>query len=345
MRLRPPAGPQDAGSGIVGGEAAALLFAFALLAAMTLRTDLAAARRRLAWYGARGWQLALVTVAESAALALAGTVLGLAVGALGGAFVAHRAGAACRGDPVSQRFLGPGARARGARCGGCDGVFSWRPWPPARLRPAPARFSLVDAAALAAVLLVLLELWRGDDEGDLVLLLPALVTFAAAVLVGRAAATCAAAGRAARRAAGRSGCGSRPFRSRAIRATRWSRPRFSSSASALRSSPRAIARRLPAANADQAAHRVPLDYVVREDLRRLIPVQDAASLDRFARARRGGRTRSPRDRERWPARGGERNHAARAAAVRRCPSCTAGVIPTRPHPGRARATDRARLGR
>ena len=45
--------------GIVGGEAAALLFAFALLAAMTLRTDLAAARRRLAWYGARGWQLAL----------------------------------------------------------------------------------------------------------------------------------------------------------------------------------------------------------------------------------------------------------------------------------------------
>ncbi|HSO01579.1 MAG TPA: hypothetical protein VLS46_03550, partial [Gaiellaceae bacterium] len=37
---------------------------------------------------------------------------------------------------------------------------------------------------------------------------------------------------------------------------------------------------------DQAAHRVPLYYVVREDLRRLIPVQDAASLDRF-RAIRG----------------------------------------------------------
>jgi hypothetical protein len=32
---------------------------------------------------------------------------------------------------------------------------------------------------------------------------------------------------------------------------------------------------------DQAAHRVPLDYVVREDLRRLIPVQDAAALARF----------------------------------------------------------------
>ena len=50
---------------VVGGEAAALLFAFALLAAMTLRTDLAAARRRLAWYGARGWQLALLTVGSA----------------------------------------------------------------------------------------------------------------------------------------------------------------------------------------------------------------------------------------------------------------------------------------
>ena len=32
---------------------------------------------------------------------------------------------------------------------------------------------------------------------------------------------------------------------------------------------------------DQAAHQVPLDYVVREDLRRLIPVQDAAPISRF----------------------------------------------------------------
>ena len=34
---------------------------------------------------------------------------------------------------------------------------------------------------------------------------------------------------------------------------------------------------------DQASHRVPLDYAVTEDLRRLIPVQDAASLERFGR--------------------------------------------------------------
>ena len=92
--------------GVVGGEAAALLFAFALLAAMTLRPDLLAARRRLAWYGARGWQLALVTVAESAALALAGTAIGLAVALIGGAVVAERAGAPV-GDMLSaQHRLG-----------------------------------------------------------------------------------------------------------------------------------------------------------------------------------------------------------------------------------------------
>ena len=46
---------------LVGGEAAALLFAFAVLAARSMRRDLEAARRRLTWYGARRWQLGLLT--------------------------------------------------------------------------------------------------------------------------------------------------------------------------------------------------------------------------------------------------------------------------------------------
>ena len=106
--------------GVVGGEAAALLFAFALLAAMTLRPDLLAARRRLAWYGARGWQLALVTVAESAALALAGTAIGLAVALIGGAVVAERAGAPVGRRARAQHRLGRRARARAARRRGRD---------------------------------------------------------------------------------------------------------------------------------------------------------------------------------------------------------------------------------
>ena len=69
--------------GLVAGEAAALLFAFAILAALTLRRDLVAARRRLAWFGARGWQLALLTAAETGP-ALAGTAIGFGVGVRGG---------------------------------------------------------------------------------------------------------------------------------------------------------------------------------------------------------------------------------------------------------------------
>ena len=231
--------------GIVGGEAAALLFAFALLAAMTLRTDLAAARRRLAWYGARGWQLALVTVAESGALAVAGTAIGLAVGALGGALVAERAGAPV-GDVLARSVLsaeglGLALLVAAAATAVLVGAVA--------ARAARPGFGLVDAAAVAAVALVALELWRGEGDGDLTLLLPALVTFAAAVARRAAPASVLARRRAARPAAARSVFGSPRSRSRATPATRWSRPRSSSSASAWRSSPRATAPRSCAASA------------------------------------------------------------------------------------------------
>jgi hypothetical protein len=264
--------------GIVGGEAAALLFAFALLAAMTLRADLAAARRRLAWYGARGWQLALLTVAESAALALAGTLVGLGVGALAGAFVAHRAGAPV-GEILSRSaFSGQGLGLVLLAAAAATGVLvaavassSGR---------APVRFSLVDAAAVGAVALVAHELWRGDGSGDLVLLLPALVTFAAAVLVSRFL-------RPALRLAERVSRG----RSLGLRLASLSlsrNPGYAIVATAflvvsfgLALFAESYRATLARGERDQAAHRVPLDYVVREDLRRLIPVQDAASLDRF----------------------------------------------------------------
>ena len=46
------------------------------------------------------------------------------------------------------------------------------------VRASGSRFGLLDAAALAAVGLVALELARGGERGDLNLLLPALITFA-----------------------------------------------------------------------------------------------------------------------------------------------------------------------
>ena len=262
--------------GIVGGEAAALLFAFALLAAMTLRTDLAAARRRLAWYGARGWQLALLTVAESGALALAGTAIGLAVGALGGALVAERADApvwdVLSRSVLSAAGLGLALLVAAAATGVLVGAVAAR-----SSRPG---FGLVDAAALTAVGLVALELSRGEGDGDLTLLLPALVTFAAAVAVARLLRPSL---RGVERLARRRSVG---LRLASLSLAR--NPGYAVVATAflvvsfgLALFAESYRATLVRGERDQAAHRVPLDYVVREDLRRLIPVQDAASFERF----------------------------------------------------------------
>jgi hypothetical protein len=263
--------------GIVGGEAAALLFAFALLAAMTLRTDLAAARRRLAWYGARGWQLALVTVGESAVLALAGTFLGLAVAVVAGGLAAERAGA-----PVGAVLSRSALSAEGLGlvllvAAGATAVLVAT----VAARPARgSRFTLLDAAAVAAAGLVVLQVGWGDGDGDLVLLTPALVTFAAAVLVAR---LLRPALRLVERLARRRSLGLRLASlslarnpGYAIVATAFLVVSFGLALFA--ESYRAT---LARGERDQAAQRVPLDYVLREDLRRLIPVQDAASLDRI----------------------------------------------------------------
>jgi hypothetical protein len=265
--------------GIVGGEAAALLFAFALLAAMTLRSDLAAARRRLAWYGARGWQLALTTIAEAGALALIGTAIGLAAGAVAGAIVAGRAGAPAGAvlerSVLSFEGLGLALLVAAAAAGVLVATVASRPPTFGR-----TRFSLLDGAAVVAIALVALELGRGDGQGDLVLLAPALVTFAAAVLVTRIL-------RPALRALERVTRGrSLGFRLASLSLAR--NPGYAVVATAflvvsfgLALFAESYRATLARSERDQAAHRVPLDYALREDLRRLIPVQDAASLARF----------------------------------------------------------------
>jgi hypothetical protein len=91
---------------LVGGEAAALLLAFALLAARALRRDLGAARRRLTWHGARRWQLALLTALESAAVATGGVVVGWLGGSAAGAVAARLAGAPV-GDVLAHSVVAP----------------------------------------------------------------------------------------------------------------------------------------------------------------------------------------------------------------------------------------------
>ena len=264
--------------GIVGGEAAALLFAFALLAAMTLRTDLAAARRRLAWYGARGWQLALVTVGR-VGRARGGGDGDRARGRRARRRARRRAGRCARRrvlarSVLSAEGLGLALLVAAAATGVLVGAVA--------ARAARPGFGFLDAAALAAIGLVALELARGEGDGDLTLLLPALVTFAAAVLVARLL-------RPALRAVERLARG----RSLGLRLASLSlarNPGYAVVATAflvvsfgLALFAESYRATLARGERDQAAHRVPLDYVVREDLRRLIPVQDAASLERFAR--------------------------------------------------------------
>ena len=55
---------------LVGGQVAALLLAFAVLAAVGMRRDVEAAGQRLTWFGGRRWQVHLVTAAETFTVAL-----------------------------------------------------------------------------------------------------------------------------------------------------------------------------------------------------------------------------------------------------------------------------------
>ncbi len=259
---------------VVGGEAAALLFAFALLAAMTLRRDAGAARRRLAWAGARAWQLALLTVAETGALAVAGTVLGVLAGIGAGALVAGRAGAPV-GAVLQESVVSPGGLVLGlvVAAGAAFVLFGAVVSRPARFRG----FSPLDALALGAAALVLAALQAGDSE--LTLLLPALVAFAAAVAVARLLLP-------ALRLLERATRG----RSLGLRLASLSlarNPGYAIVATAflvvsfgLALSAESYRSTLRQAERDQAAFLVPRDYVLREDLTRLIPLQDAAALAR-----------------------------------------------------------------
>lgn len=274
---------------LVGGESAALLFAFAVLAALGLRRDLEASRRRLEWAGARRWQLALAALAETAAVAVAGAVAGYAAGVAASALAAARAGAPV-GAVLSHSVLAPGGMALAATVAAVASVVLFATVSVRPVRVRRASLSPVDAAAAAAIAFVLLSVARGTaDEAALardggsaagLLLLPGLFTFGAAVLFarllrpvlrllahvsrGRGSATRLAALSLAREPG------------RAVVAAAFLVVSFGLAlfAEGYRST-------LDRGEADQAAFAVPLDYTVREDLGRLIPVLDAAPVERF----------------------------------------------------------------
>lgn len=282
---------------LVGGEAAALLFAFAVLAARSMRRDLEAARRRLTWYGARGWQLRLLTWTESATVAVLGTVTGWIVGLLVGALAAARTGAPV-GAVLRESVLAPAGLAVAL------GVVVVATVVIAVATSFPARegnrVGPLDVAALAALAVVVASLAGGAadesrlarDQGTglVLLLLPGLIAFAAAVAAARLFGPLV---RLARRFVG-PGVGARLAtvtlgRGPGAAAVTVA---FLTLAFALALLAEGYRATLVRAESDEASFAVPLDLVVREDLRSLVPVLDAAPLERYA-ALAGGSTAVP----------------------------------------------------
>jgi len=270
---------------LIGGEAAALLLAFAVLAATGLRRDTEAQWRRLTWLGARRWQLVTGSAAETGVVAIAGALAGWALGSAVGALAARRAGvpvgAVLAHSVVSWR--GVGLAAAIAVAAALVVLLS--------LRASAAR-TLIDVAALGAFVAVVLALARGAADtssladkqgtGAVLLLLPALIAFVAAVVWSRILTL-------ALRALERRGRNAPvPVRLAALSLAR--NPGRAAVAVAFLVVSLGLAlfaetyrSTLARGETDQAAFSVPADFVVREDLTKLVPVFQAAPLQRFGR--------------------------------------------------------------
>jgi hypothetical protein len=270
---------------LVGGEAAALLVAFAVLAAGALRRDLAAARRRLTWHGARRWQGALLTGTECAVVGFGGALVGWVVGGATGAIAAAASGAPV-GDVLRESVLSPGGLLLGlATAAVAAAVIAVT----VSLEPGRSRrVGVLDLAAIVALLAALGILLSGAVDGDelaeggaaaaTLLVLPGLVAFAVAVAAAR---LLPAVGRLAARR-GRKGSArlagvslSRSAGAAGIAAA------FLALAVALAGLAETYRSTLETGERDQAAFAVPTDVVVREDLRSLVPVLRAAPIERY----------------------------------------------------------------
>jgi hypothetical protein len=268
---------------LLGGEAVALLLAFAVLAGARLRPDMEASRQRLASSGVSRWQIWLQTASEAAVPALVGTIVGWAVGAAAAAVVGSRAGEPV-GSLLAHSVLSGGGIAAGLLLALTAAVVLVATL---AVRPVSVRglsVTPLDVAALGAVAAVAVALARGaadagsllsgNGTGVVLLLLPVLVAFAAAVLVAR---VLPPALRLLERAVPRSALS---FRLASLALAR--RPGYASVAVGFVVVSVGLALfaetyrwTLVEGQRDQASFAVPADYVVSEDISKLIPVRTA----------------------------------------------------------------------
>jgi hypothetical protein len=179
---------------LIGGEAAALLLAFALLAAASGSRRNQAAMRRLTWLGASPTQRGLVFAAESVAIAVVGSAVGWAAGAAVAAGIADAAGSPAAAVLRHSVLSGAGIAAAAGMAAASTLVLLLSLWRPQR-RVGPLTVTAIDVAAIGALVAVVLALVRGSADsqsiaqeqgtGVVLLLLPGLVAFIAAVLCVR----------------------------------------------------------------------------------------------------------------------------------------------------------------
>src|SRR5439155_1282002 len=259
--------------------------------------DAEAEWRRLTWYGARRWQLVLVSAAEVVAVALVGAAIGWAVGTGIGAFVAGRADVPAGAILAHSTLAGRGFVFAAAIAVAASLVVLLS------LRAGAARLGAltvtpVDAAAAGALVAVVIALARGaanastlaneQGTGAVLLVLPALIAFVAAVVVARVLAP----GLGLLERWGRSGPA--PLRLAALSLAR--HPGRAAVAVAflvvslgLALFAEAYRATLVRGQNDQASFAAPVDDIVGEDLTKLIPVFQTAPLPRFAAAVPGTR--------------------------------------------------------
>jgi hypothetical protein len=179
---------------LLGGEAVALLLAFAVLVAARQRPETEALLARLRAGGIARWQSGLVVFAESLFAATAGTVLGWLVGSAAAAAIAGRSG-----EPVGALLGHSVLSGRGfliaVAVAAAAALVVTLALVIEPLRLGGLALSPLDVAAIGAALAVVIALARGsanasellaaNGTGLVLLLLPALVGFAAAVAVAR----------------------------------------------------------------------------------------------------------------------------------------------------------------
>ncbi|HWB22298.1 MAG TPA: hypothetical protein VG652_05380 [Gaiellaceae bacterium] len=179
---------------LLGGEVGTLLLAFTILAAGALRREITAARQRLAFSGARRSQIELQTFVETGAVAVAATIVGWAIGALVAAGVASRAGSPAW-PVVEHALLSATGLTTAAAAAATAAVLLYLAVRAPALQAGRLTVTPLDVAALAAIGAVVLGYARGSVDtqslaaskgtGVFVLLVPGLVTFAAAICAVR----------------------------------------------------------------------------------------------------------------------------------------------------------------